>query len=237
MAAIEGFIGDARARMQARPELFERPENFLESMLAAQAEGRYSDEEVVGNTLTMLIAGEDTTAHSLAWASFLLAGDPAAQERLAAEALDVLGHDRTPQRAEAADAMRFGEAVLREAMRLKSTAPIILVEPLADTTVAGVDLPAGTRVATLTRQAGLAERRVALRPRPLARRRRGHQGLPDLRRPARASARAATSRSWRARPRWRCWRATSRSPSRGRRRASTTASRWAGGPARRAARA
>ena len=156
VAAIEGFIDDARARMQARPELFERPENFLESMLAAQAEGRYSDKEVVGNTLTMLIAGEDTTAHTLAWASFLLAGDPAAQERLAAEALDVLGPDRTPQRAEAADGMRFGEAVLREAMRLKSTAPILLVEALADTFVAGVDLPAGTRVATLTRQAGLA---------------------------------------------------------------------------------
>ena len=51
--------------------------------------------------------------------------------------------------------MRFGEAVLREAMRLKSTAPLLFVEPLSDTTVAGVDLPAGTRVIALTRQAGL----------------------------------------------------------------------------------
>ena len=51
--------------------------------------------------------------------------------------------------------MHFGEAVMREALRLKSTVPLILVEPLSDTTVAGVDLPAGTRVIALTRQAAV----------------------------------------------------------------------------------
>jgi cytochrome P450 len=117
----------------------------------------YSDHEVIGNVFTMLLAGEDTTAHTLSWAAFLLARDPAAQERLAAEAREVLGGDLTPQDAGAADGMRYGEAVLREAMRLKSTAPLILVEPLADTTVGDVELPARTRVIALTRQAGLPD--------------------------------------------------------------------------------
>ena len=84
--AIDGFIVDARARMVARPELFEAPENFLESMLAAQREGRYSDGDVMSNVFTMLLAGEDTTSHTLSWATFLLARDPAAQARLADEA-------------------------------------------------------------------------------------------------------------------------------------------------------
>ena len=70
--AINGFIGDARARMEAKPEFFEAPENFLESMLSAQREGRYSDDEVVSNVFTMLLAGEDTTANTLSWATFLL---------------------------------------------------------------------------------------------------------------------------------------------------------------------
>ena len=155
---IEGFIAAARARMQANPELRDAPENFLESMLAKP---EYSERDVIGNVFTMLFAGEDTTANTLAWATYLLAQDPAAQRRLAAEADAVLGADRTPQHAEAADAMHFAEAVFREAARLKSTAPIIFVEPIEDTTVAGVELPAGTRVVCMTRLVG----------RPLARER------------------------------------------------------------------
>jgi cytochrome P450 len=141
--------------VEKRPELREAPENFLESMLATP---EYSEADVLGNVFTMLFAGEDTTANTLAWATWMLANDRPAQQRLAAEADEVLGGDRTPQSADAADAMRFGEAVFRESARLKSTAPIIFVEPNADTTVAGVDLPAGTRVAALTRQAGRPEK-------------------------------------------------------------------------------
>jgi cytochrome P450 len=152
---ITGFIAEARQRMEQRPELKDAPENFLESMLAKP---EYSEADVLGNVFTMLFAGEDTTANTLAWATWMLANDRAAQHRLAAEAHEALGADRTPQSAEAADAMRFGEAVFRESARLKSTAPIIFVEPNTDTIVSGVALPAGTRVAALTRQAGRPER-------------------------------------------------------------------------------
>ena len=80
----------------------------------------------------------------------------------------MLGDERTPQRAEAADGMRFGEAVFREAARLKSTAPLLFHEPLNDTTVAGVELPAGTRIVTLMRQAGSPGEGRPLRTGPLA---------------------------------------------------------------------
>jgi cytochrome P450 len=152
---ITGFISDARRRMDERPELRDAPENFLESMLAKP---EYSEADVLGNVFTMLFAGEDTTANTLAWATWVLANDRPAQRRLAAEADGALGTARTPESAEAADSMRFAEAVFRESARLKSTAPIIFVEPYADTTAAGVHLPAGTRVAALTRQAGRPEK-------------------------------------------------------------------------------
>lgn len=158
---ILAFIAEARERMRARPELLEAPENFLESILAAP---EYSEHDVFGNVFTMLFAGEDTTANTLAWATWMLARDRRAQARLAAEADAVLGADRSPQAPEAADAMRFAEAVFREAARLKSVAPILYVEPLADVTVAGVELPAGTRVAALTRMAGRPEKVARFEP-------------------------------------------------------------------------
>jgi cytochrome P450 len=51
--------------------------------------------------------------------------------------------------------LSYCEAVLREAMRLKPVAPVLGAEPLADTTVAATQIPAGTRLLLLTRRAGL----------------------------------------------------------------------------------
>jgi cytochrome P450 len=158
-AEIAGFIEQARTRMRERPELHDAPENFLESLLAGP---QYSERDVIGNVFTMLFAGEDTTANTLAWAVFMLAENREAQARLRAEADAVLGAHRTPPDPEAADAMRYGEAVFREAARLKSVAPIMFVEPNADTTIGGVDLPAGTRVVALSRRGGGAAAVAAL---------------------------------------------------------------------------
>ena len=143
--AVDGFIAQARERMERRPELWEQPENFLESMLAAQRDGRYGDEEVFGNTFQILLAGEDTTAHSLTWTAWFIARNPALQQRLA---------DSAPVIEDADTAFEYGDAVLRETMRLKSVAPLLFFEPLQDVTVAGVELPRGTRVTLLTRYAG-----------------------------------------------------------------------------------
>jgi cytochrome P450 len=158
---IAGFIAQARTRLDQRPELRAAPENFLESLLTNPD---YSEQDITGNVFTMLLAGEDTTANTLAWAVFMLAEDQPSQARLRAEADAVLGDDASPQHAESADAMRFGEAVFREAARLKSVAPILFLEPLGDTRVAGVDIPAGTRIVALTRLAARPERVARFAP-------------------------------------------------------------------------
>jgi len=132
-AAVDGFIVQARIRMDARPELYERPENFLEGMLAAQRDGHCSDHEGFGNTFTMLLAGEDTTAHSLSWTAWFMARDLALEHRLADAARAALGDAHIPDSAEAAATFTDGHAVLREAMRLKSTAPMLFLEALKDT--------------------------------------------------------------------------------------------------------
>jgi cytochrome P450 len=152
--AVGEFVEDARARMHARPELREHPENFLEGMIAAQErEGRYSDEELFGNTMTMLLAGEDTTAISLAWTTWFLARHPDVQQQLAAEARELLGDEASPSSHEIVSQFSYGDAVLREAMRLKPAAVAIVVEAIEETEVAGVRIPAGTRLMLLTRHA------------------------------------------------------------------------------------
>jgi cytochrome P450 len=153
--AVTAFIEQARERMRECPELFEAPENFLEAMLAAQRDdGTFTDEEIVGNTFTLLIAGEDTTAHTMAWTSWFLAQHADIQARWAQEALEVLGDDLLPTDHELVSRFVYGEAVLRESMRLKSVANGVTVEPLIDTTICDTQIPAGTRLILETRYAG-----------------------------------------------------------------------------------
>ena len=137
----------ARERMSERPELFAEPENFLEAMLATQGEdGTFTDEEMIGNVFTLLVAGEDTTAHTLAWTSWFLAQHPDLQTRCAQEANQVLGNETLPGDHETVSRLPYCEAALREAMRLKSVANGLVVQALADTVVCDTHIPAGTRL-------------------------------------------------------------------------------------------
>jgi cytochrome P450 len=165
--AVQGFIDEAKARIAERPELRDSPENFLEGIIAAQEnEGRFSDAEITANVITLLLAGEDTTSHTMAWTIWALATMPEIQARWAEEAREVLGEQRFPSEYETIDELSYGEGVIRESMRLKSVAPISGLEPLAETEVAGVRLPAGTRILLLHRLAGIdaVERAREFRP-------------------------------------------------------------------------
>jgi cytochrome P450 len=165
--AVASFMEEARERIAARPELREAPENFLEGMIAAQeSDGTLDDGQILANVFTLLLAGEDTTSHTMAWAISALATMPEVQARWAEEARDVLAENLYPTTYETVDRFPYGEGVLRESMRLKSVAPINAAEPLADTEVAGIAMPAGTRLLFLTRKAGLrdVERAREFRP-------------------------------------------------------------------------
>jgi cytochrome P450 len=152
--AVDVFIEQARARMDADPRRFKEPSNLLEGMLAAQAADRtFSDREIAGNVFTILLAGEDTTANTLAWTIWLLASRPEIQARLATEASQVLDDGSVPVDHESTERLVYAEAVLRESMRLKPVIPVLPVEPIEETTICGTRIPAKTRLLLLTRQA------------------------------------------------------------------------------------
>lgn len=160
---LGGLLAEARARMAADPDRAERPANFLESMLAARdAEGRpFSDRVILGNAITMLVAGEDTTAYTLAWAVHQLSDASSAVARLRAEAEAVLGAEPLPADLEAVNRLGYAEAVANETMRLRPVAPLLLFEANHDAVVGDLAVPRGTWVALLTRPPGMEARHFA----------------------------------------------------------------------------
>lgn len=145
--AIAGFIAQARERMRANPALREQPGNLLEGMIAAADEGGsgLTDEHVAGNVITMLLAGEDTTANTLAWMIWLLQCNPAALARATEEVLR-LAPDPAAFTPEQMASLDYLEACASETMRLKPVAPFLVLEALHDTTLGDVAVPAGTFV-------------------------------------------------------------------------------------------
>jgi cytochrome P450/nitrite reductase/ring-hydroxylating ferredoxin subunit len=155
IAAIRAWLAEllteARARRAAEPD--SPPANFLESMLAARDdEGKpFSDEVLFGNAMTMLLAGEDTTANSVAWAVHLLCDAPSEVAELQDELDAALGEAPVPPDLERANRLDRASAVAQEAMRLLPVAPLNFLNANHDTMLGDIEIPKGTGVITLMR--------------------------------------------------------------------------------------
>jgi cytochrome P450 len=160
--AIAGFIAQARERLRADEQRRREPPNLLEAMIVAaeDAASGIDDERVAANVLTMLLAGEDTTAHTLGWLLHLLHRHRAAMARACEEARRVVArHDGlTP---ECLAELDYIDACIHETMRLKPVAPFIVVEALRDTCVGDVQVPRGTLLWGAMRYDGLQDRYFA----------------------------------------------------------------------------
>lgn len=159
---LTGVIAATRAELQTDPARAEDPRNFLEAMLVARdAEGRpYSDDLLFGNALTMLLAGEDTTASTLAWTVHFLLDAPDELTALRARVDAVLGPDRLPADMTATKALSDIEDIANETLRLEPVAPTMFLQNVPRVTLGDLDLPANTALCLLTRVAGMDPARV-----------------------------------------------------------------------------
>lgn len=160
-ATVQGLIDQARARIAANPALAQRPTNLLEALLVTRDEhgAVLSDADIFGNTMTLLLAGEDTTANTLAWMMHFLAEHPETQAALRAEVDAVVGDAPLWTDPAQADRFRYVEGVMSEALRLKPVAPTFFLTALKDVELGGVHVPAGTVVIISMRVAALDEAR------------------------------------------------------------------------------
>jgi cytochrome P450 len=132
------------ARREAS-DLAEREDVLSTLLLARDEDGEaMTDVELRDELLTLLVAGHETTATSLAWAVERLVRHPGSLERVATDA-------------------EYADAVVKETLRLRPVVAIVLRRLLEPLEVAGRELPAGTTVAPCIL---LVHRREDLYPEP-----------------------------------------------------------------------
>jgi cytochrome P450 len=132
-AQVDSVLYDEIARRRARTDLAERDDILSLLLQARDEQGQpMTDQELRDELMTLLAAGHETTATSLAWFFELMLRHPAAMRRLE----DELAHDRT----------EYLDAAIKETMRLRPVVPVVVRHLLDPLEVAGHRLPAGTIV-------------------------------------------------------------------------------------------
>ncbi|MBL9003292.1 MAG: cytochrome P450 [Myxococcales bacterium] len=102
------------------------------------------DQELLDEMITLLLAGHETSAVSLAWLLQRVLERPAVLTQLRAEVQDVTAGG--PLQAKDVAKLRYTDAVIREAMRFDTLLPLVVRSLQRDLRIAGWDLPAGTIV-------------------------------------------------------------------------------------------
>ncbi|CAM1341169.1 cytochrome P450 [Tenacibaculum amylolyticum] len=144
---VNGFIKDAKKRLENDESLRANPSNFLEALLIeSEKENSVFDEKTLyGNVIAMLIAGEDTTSNTLAWTLFYLAQYPEIVTKIRSEALSVYKNE-TPESYDQIAELKYTNAVIQEAIRLKPTTPILFFQANEDVVLNNVSIPKNTSI-------------------------------------------------------------------------------------------
>ncbi|MDX1445716.1 cytochrome P450 [Lishizhenia sp.] len=155
---VDDVISSTKQRLNAQPELKENPQNFLEAIIvAAEEDQQFNDEDIRSNLLTLLLAGEDTTAHTLTWAITLLDKQTEVIAKAREEVDRVLGDDNVVTRFEQLQQLEYVGAVINEVMRLKPVAPITLYQPNEDVEIEGIEIKKDSRMLLHLRKSATME--------------------------------------------------------------------------------
>jgi cytochrome P450/nitrite reductase/ring-hydroxylating ferredoxin subunit len=145
-ATVNTYIQEAKKRIALNPDLRENPSNFLESLLVQQElEGNFSDKDIYGNVLIILLAGEDTTSNSISWALYYLAQHPEMVQKIRNEANQVYSGD-LPENYIQVSELKFAEAVSNEVIRIKPVTPTLYMQALENVEIDGFEIKKGQTV-------------------------------------------------------------------------------------------
>lgn len=143
---IKAFCADlVKAK---RVEQKHRPTS-TDILSVAVESGEFSDDDLVNQMMTFLLAGHETTASALGWAICLLCQHPAMQTRLSQEIRNNLPD---PRRADSTitcdvvDRLPFLNAVCNEVLRLYPPVFTTLRVAARDTSILGHFVPKGTTI-------------------------------------------------------------------------------------------
>ncbi len=144
VARLDGLI--ARILDARRAGRGEERDDLLGALLGATDEDgtRMDDRQLRDETVTLFLAGHETTALALAHALYLLAKHPEAERKLVAEVRAVLG-DRVPT-ADDVPRLVYTERVVKESMRLYPPAWTTGREAVRSFELGGRTIAAGTQI-------------------------------------------------------------------------------------------
>jgi cytochrome P450 family 135 len=133
--AADTEIYDVIARRRQAGDVEERDDVLSILLQARDEDGRaLTDEELRDELMTLLVAGHETTATSLAWAFELLLRHRPQLARLQAEVDSGNGDE-------------YLDAVIKETLRIRPVVPGVIRKLTAPIQLAGYEIPAGMRVA------------------------------------------------------------------------------------------
>lgn len=133
---IQGFIDQRKQNIGDDSDL-------LGWLVANQPETGISDQEIIDETLTMLMAGHETTGSTLSVALYLVAKHPEVEERFLREMDEVLG-DSEPT-ADDFDSLVYTQCIVQETMRMYPAAWAMSRESIKPMELGGYHFPKRTQ--------------------------------------------------------------------------------------------
>lgn len=116
--------------------------SFIETILASREQtsddddntDKLTDYEILGNVITLLLAGQDTTANSLAWSLYYLSRNHQIQEDLYNEVkyIEKSNLYYIPDKNEI-EKLKLSSGVIKEVLRMKGPSVMMFLEPNFDT--------------------------------------------------------------------------------------------------------
>ena len=156
---VDDMVRATRQRMASDPERHRAPTNFLEAIISAveSEDSEFTDAEIFANAGTLMLAGEDTTAHTMAWIVHHFTKHPEHFQRIRREVDALLAPEPAIGSLEQTMKLSFLDAFANEVMRVKPVAPVFVVEPLADIEMLGCRIPKATPLILLNRRAAMQD--------------------------------------------------------------------------------
>lgn len=134
---------------QKKETLASKEPSGVDIISIALSSGGFTEDNLVDQMMTFLVAGHETTSTAMTWAIYSLCKHPEYQTRLREEIrahLPSIDDPQAPITAETVDRIHFLHAVCNEVLRLHSPITVTLREAAKNTFIGGQFVPKGTQV-------------------------------------------------------------------------------------------
>ena len=134
---------------QARQDFVKTGTSSTNILSVAIESGGFSDDNLVNQLMTFLLAGHETTASAVTWAICMLCKYPDMQARLRNEVRSAIPDPRSPKSSISSttiDNLAYLNAFCNEVLRLYTPVPITVRVAAVDTSIVGYYIPKGTSI-------------------------------------------------------------------------------------------